>query len=161
MALIIEDGTGVVGATSYVTVAEARAYASARGVTLSAVDATVEVLLIKAMDYLESKRASFKGSKLHYLQWPRSEVVVDGFDVAETTIPTELKNAQCQLAIEYVSTDPMATSTKAAVKSESVGPISVTYAISDGDRPSVDMPKVDALLEPLLRTGFGLSTMRL
>ena len=50
MALVIEDGSRVAGANSYVTLAEARAFASARGVTLSAVDATLEPFVIKAFD---------------------------------------------------------------------------------------------------------------
>ena len=51
MALVIEDGSEVSTANSYVTVAEIRTYATTRGVTtIPAVDAEVEVLAIKSME---------------------------------------------------------------------------------------------------------------
>ena len=46
MALIIENGTNVAGANSYATLTEILAFAALRGVTLSAVDATLEILAI-------------------------------------------------------------------------------------------------------------------
>ncbi len=164
MALVIENGTGVAGATSYVTLVEARAYATARGVTLPS-DADTTILVTKALDYLESLRDSYKGTKEYgagYLQWPRTDVEIDGFAVGIDAIPAELKNAQCQLAMEfYASVDPLATTSSAAIKSEKVGPLETVYALSDGERPGVVMPKVDALLAPLLKeVGFGLSTLR-
>ena len=54
MALEIEDGTGKPNSNSYVTVAQARSYALARGVELPAAEAAVESLLVQAMDYLEA-----------------------------------------------------------------------------------------------------------
>ena len=82
MALVIEDGTIVAEANSYVTVEEARAFALLRGVILSAVDADVEILIIEAMDYVEAKGSKFKGMKYtrdQDLQWPRSGATVDGY----------------------------------------------------------------------------------
>jgi len=63
MALIIEDGTIVAGADSYATLAVLRAYALKRGVTLSAVDADLEVLAIKAMDYIGSFEDKFQSAR--------------------------------------------------------------------------------------------------
>jgi len=53
MALIIEDGTLVANADSYVTLAVARAFAEKRGLVPVATDA-LEADLIKAMDFIES-----------------------------------------------------------------------------------------------------------
>lgn len=64
--LVIEDGSIVTGANSYISVEEARTYASCRGVSLSEDDSVVEVQLIKANDYLQSLRCSYKGCKTNY-----------------------------------------------------------------------------------------------
>ena len=82
MTLIVEDGSIVENANSYVSVDDARTFASLRGVTLPASDAEVEVLLIKATDFIEAQRLRFQGSKVNQdqaLQWPRTGVYVDGF----------------------------------------------------------------------------------
>jgi hypothetical protein len=80
MAIVVEDGSVVTGANSYITLAEARAYGVLYGVTISAVDATAEVLSHKAVRYLEARRNQYQGTKVSVdqpLQWPRYDVVVD------------------------------------------------------------------------------------
>lgn len=162
MALIIENGTNVAGANSYTTLEEIRAFALARGFALTNVDVDLEVLAIKAMDYLESLRGSYQGTKVYEnqeLQFPRSDVYVDGFLLASTTIPVLLKNAQCQLCIElHNGVDIMPTSTGGSVKREKVDVIEIEY------QPSVStiqkMRSFNALIEPLLKSGFAFSTLR-
>ncbi len=98
--IIIEDGTVVPGANSYVTEAELTTYAADRGITLTA---ATDVLLIKAMDYIES--LSFigsKGSKGQPLQWPRSNVYIDGFYFVPTTIPPALQTGQIATALAMI-----------------------------------------------------------
>ena len=56
MTLIVETGSIVSGANTYVDLADVRAFASARGITVSTDDTTLEQQIIKAMDYVESKR---------------------------------------------------------------------------------------------------------
>ncbi len=53
MAIVVEDGTQVAGANSYVSESDLTTYASDRGVALSE---TESVLIIKAMDYLNTLR---------------------------------------------------------------------------------------------------------
>jgi hypothetical protein len=164
MALIIEDGSLVANANSYVTVEEARTYAAARGVTLSAVDAEVEQLLIPAMDYLEAQRDRYQGTKVsatQSLQWPRYPVYIDGFLFASDEIPNDLKNAECQLAIEKQNgVDLLPTSEGRAIIKEVVGPLETEYSESVGsDSPT--MRAVDNLLQPLYNSGGGgLRTIR-
>ncbi len=59
MAIVVEDGTVVAGANSYITRASAIAYAAARGVTLANTTAT-DAQVVKAFDYLESLRSQFE-----------------------------------------------------------------------------------------------------
>lgn len=157
MALSVEDGTGIEGADSYVTLDEAKAYAAKRGLDVPD-DAALEVLLVKATDYIESRR--FVGAKVNgqgFLSWPRTGVILDDEEI--TGIPEALKRAQIQLAVEMQAVDPHATVSTSAVKSKTVGPLTTVYAVADGDRPATRLPKVDRLLAPLLVT-FAVTTER-
>ena len=156
MALTVETGAGVENADSYVDLTEFRAFATNRGLTLPVADNDCEILLRKALDYVETHSNQFKGTKLYgqgYLQWPRSEVLVDGFEIGLDEIPFQLKNAQMQAAFEVQTVDPMATISTPAIRSEQVDVIKTEYAIPLGSErnPPVVMPKVDAFLAPLLR----------
>jgi hypothetical protein len=165
MALVIEDGTNVENATSYITVAEAQAFASARGVTLSVTSATVEVQIIKAMDWFEAKRAQFVGTKANTdqaLQWPRSYVYIDNILQADDDIPNEVKNTLCQLVIEiHNGIDLSPTTTGNFVKREKVDVIEVEYSESLNTTGMPTLSKVNSLIAPLLKNGFGISTVRI
>lgn len=165
MALTVETGAIVPNADSYITLVDARTYAAARGITISATDGTAEIQLRKAFDYLESLRGSYKGVKVdtaQTAQWPRAYVTIDGIDLASNVIPTELKNAQVQLAAAVNSgIDIMPTSTGTAfIKREKVGPIDTEYSevVSTSGVPIVRI--VDALLAPLLNRQGVLATER-
>lgn len=144
MALVIETGAVVDGANSYVTAAEAEAYALARGVTLS----NTEVLLTQAMDYLES--LSFVGNPVatdQPLSWPRDNLGV----------PKKIKQAQMQLAIEASKTDLMPSvtqDTRGRVIEETIqGAVTKRYAHSSSSGSVIGapvFPKVDALLKDFI-----------
>ena len=168
MSLIIENGTIVAGANSYVSITEAKAYASARALSLPTLDADIEPLLISAMDYLESKRAQYQGTKTNpanqALQWPRTGVYIDCVEIASDVIPKELKDAQCRLACEqFAGVDIMPTKTGPFVTEETVGPLTTKYDASQGTGTIPDMTAVDVLLAPLFSQcgqGFTLRTVR-
>lgn len=165
MALVIENGSLVAGATSYVTVEAARAFAEARAATLPVDDGELESLLIQAADFLESYRDKFKGSKvdpsLQDLQWPRAGVNIDGYDFPEDEIPKQLIYAQCQLAIEANLTDLMPTGDGRDVIREKVDILETEYAPGSGGVAQPYFPKVDAFLAPLLKKTGGLSVGRI
>ena len=101
MALIIEDGSIVPNANSFVTVAEARLYAGERGVSMPAGDTEVEQALVKAGDYLLSYEQKLKGDRAGASQtmvYPRSDVMLFGTLFPNDGIPQQLKNAQIVLA---------------------------------------------------------------
>ena len=100
MALVKEDGSIVAGANTYVTAAELTDYGTARGITFTG---DVEVLLLKAMDYLESLDGRFKGDRTERdqpLSWPRYGAVIENWSWASTEIPRQVVLAQLNLAIE-------------------------------------------------------------
>ena len=92
MAIIVEDGSIVADSNSFVSEVELSTYAINRGVTLSG---DTDSLLLKATDYLET--LNYKGNRYtkdQSLQWPRSNVSIDGFSVDVDEIPEDLKTAQ-------------------------------------------------------------------
>jgi len=165
--MIVEDGTIVAGANSYVTLAEARAFAADRGATLSADDAVLSGILVAATDYLESFRGQYIGllvsPLVQPLQWPRKKVVLYGADFPENIIPQVLKNAQCQLAVEKtLGTDPLKARSEPFVIKEEVGALKTTYSDDVGTNTIPTMPSVDNWLSILLLSGgHYLRTLRI
>lgn len=169
MPLIIEDGSIVAGANSYVTLEEVRNYSLVRGVALSDDDSVLTQLLIKATDYLETKAPYYQGFMVspttQELQWPRKAVQLYGVDYPFTSIPRQLKQAQCVLVIELTNgLDLLPTSTGPFVKEETVGPITTKYSETVGVTTKPEVPAVEALLLPLFNAtgeGYTLSVVRL
>lgn len=169
MALIVENGSGVPNANSYVTVEEAREYAEARGYTVGDDDA-VTVLAIKAMDYLALFTEKWKGVRVFAepaLPFPRMQTAY-----SIDAIPSNLKLAQMQLVVEQLA-DPTLLLTPSTnyrqgfVVREKLDVIETQYSeavqLAALGRASSGptMPLVAALLDPLLaRRGFGLTTQR-
>lgn len=152
MAIIVEDGSGVAGANSYVSVAEFEAFALARGITIVG---NPEVLLIKAMDYIESlEYCGLKMDSAQALEWPRFNIFIDGYWIPGNEIPVALKTAQMQTALSIdAGVDPLETIPR-LIKSATVGPISVTY--EDGSSSEI-IRRVNASLGKLLTCGDGSS----
>ena len=151
--IIVENGTVVAGANSYVSEADLTAYAADRGVTLTT---ALDVLIIKAMDYIES--LSFIGDKhteAQPLQWPRDEVYIDRYYIERETIPKELKKGvyTAALAID-AELDPLRIIER-ATKREKVDVIEVEYMDSAAAQPIVKT--INAAMRKIL-AGGGSST---
>ena len=152
--IIVEDGTVVPGANSYASEAELTTYAADRGVTLTA---ATDVLLIKAMDYIES--LSFigsKGSEGQPLQWPRDQVYIDGYYVESTTIPAALKTGQIATALAIDSEDSPLANVERATKREKVDVIEVEYM--DNAAAQTIVKTITAALRKLLVNGGSSTT---
>lgn len=168
IAIIIEDGTQVVNANSYVDLATVRSYALNRGVALSVTDDVVAAQLILAKDYIESKNDEFVGSRVtttQVLSWPRQNVLqFDGSFLPTNTIPQALKDAQCQLVIEQFNGIVLMPTTDPAsggfVTHEKVDVLETTYSERVGTTREPIMRAVDALLKTLLSTGSGIFAMQ-
>jgi hypothetical protein len=149
MAIVVENGTVVAGANSYVTEAELTDYASERGITLSG---TPSVLLIKAMDYLES--LNFIGTK-HIeeqpLQWPRDEVYVDTYYIERETIPKELKTGQMVTAIAIdQNLDPLRSVARATKRAKAD---TVEVEFMDNAASETIVRTINAALRKLIANG--------
>ena len=153
--IVVEDGTGTnAAANSYVSEAELTTYAADRGITLTA---ATDVLLIKAMDYIES--LSFIGTKYskgQALQWPRSNVYIDGFYAGSTTIPAALKTGQIATALAIDSEDSPLANVERATKREKVDVIEVEYM--DNAAAQTIVKTITAALRKLLVSGGSSTT---
>lgn len=132
MALTVETGQIISGAESYVSAADATTYHAARGnAAWTGTDAVKEAALLKAAAYLDGHYCNrFKGTKYQPLdqnmQWPRIEVVIDGFVLDVDVIPQRLKDAQCELALIALSAD-LAPNVAAGIKREKVDVLETEY----------------------------------
>ena len=155
--IIVENGTVVAGANSYVSEAGLLEYANARNVVLTT---ATDVLIIKAMDYIES--LSFIGDKhkeAQPLQWPRDEVYIDRYYIERETIPKELKKGvyTAALAID-AELDPLRIIER-ATKREKVDVIEVEYMDSAASQTIVRT--ISSALYKILRPGgHGSSAFR-
>jgi len=147
--IVVEDGTGKTNSNSYVTEAEVTTYATDRGLTLTASE---DVLIIKAMDYLETLGyIGDRQTEEQALQWPREGVYIDNFYIEPTTIPQELKNAQMSLCMSIdAGVDPMATIDR-ATKKEKVDVLEIEYMDNAASRAIVT--SVNRILAKLLQDG--------
>jgi hypothetical protein len=157
MALIIEDGSIVPGANSYVTVSEISAYATQRGFSITRNIDTIETAAILAMDYMQSK--SYIGDLVdgfdsengqQPLKWPRQNIT----DVLKTTIPTDIKSAQIELSIASFTQSLISSSTPVSITSEQIGELKTDYS-GTGLRSSFTSARVNILLSKYIST-YGL-----
>jgi predicted RNA methylase len=166
MTLIVETGAIVSGANSYVSLADARAYASARGVTLSAVDATLEPMVIKAMDFVESHSAQFIGERVQRdqpLSWPRVGAVVERWEWASTEIPRQLINATLATVVEVAAgTDPFNPPLAAlpTIKERVEGAVELAYAAPRGGDFKVAKDREALVQLRMLLRNSGLFAVR-
>lgn len=167
MALIVEDGTGVANANSFVTLDEIKAAAAARGVTLPATDADIEKLSFNAIDFIVSKEGQMNGVRTFAeqdLPYPRTGVVIYSRALLPNGIPKTLKQAQIQLVFDGANGVPLFTNDtpqEAAVKRDKVGPIETEFFEPGGTGAGM-APALDAAmsyLSPLLR-GLFVRTVR-
>lgn len=148
MALIVEDGTGKADANAYVSEADCTAYLAARGKLIAG---DKEQAIIKATDFMMQKyRGRWQGIKktqAQALDWPRYDVVVDGYSVASDIVPNEVKIACCELAFRAETEDLMPDLTQ-GVKREKIDVIEVEYDTNSSQ--SKRFNAVDSILSPYL-----------
>jgi hypothetical protein len=162
MALVIEDGSIVAGADSFVTRADYIAYAAGLGITVENTEAA-DVQLRTAVQFMASRESRLKGvrvSRDQPLPYPRSDLVLDGFEWSSTEIPRQVLLCQMALALDLnagidIYNPPQSGAT--GIKSERVeGAVTVVYATADVV-PLSRRSQSQALMSSLMRDGGLLS----
>lgn len=164
MALIVEDGTGKPDAESYASVAQLRAYCTARGLALGVAatdDTKAEQQLRQATDYLAAYGSYWQGARAvpgQALDWPRTGVMLYGAPVASDSVPRQVIDAACLLA-QKATSGPLVKDEgreKAKVK---VGPIETEY--TPGSSQQTKFVDVGRTLAPLLAPSAGANAVPL
>ena len=143
--IVVETGSGSATANSYVSEAELTAYAADRGITVTG---TKSELLIRAMDYIESKDfLGTKGTRTQALVFPRFGIFLNNYELSSSAIPQLLKDAQMETAIAVgAGVDPLDNQAR-ETKKEKVGSLEVEY--SDSARAVTFLKAVDTKLAKL------------
>ena len=170
MALIIETGSQVVDANSYVSLADARTIATAYGVTLATDDAEAEKNLIVAYQWLKTPdiESTLQGERLSDLDttttqtgcYPRTAVYIRGNLIDKNTIPPELIEAQVIASYANQSQSilmPATASTSGAIKKEQLDGVGLVeyYEGSSGDSTTSQLNLALELLKPLLKSAIS------
>jgi len=107
MAFIVEDGTGVAGATSYASEDDFDTYVEDRNYTVTVGD--TETALVRATQVLDATyRKRYPGARTNgrdqSLEWPRTGATDDASNtIADDEIPVEIIDATCELALRELA----------------------------------------------------------
>jgi len=166
MTIIVEDGSNIAGANSYVLLVDARAILNLLGQDLNSVDTIAEQQILNAARHIEAFRQSFKGWKRNgtqSMQWPRLGVVIDGISIDSNIIPQDLIDAQVFAAYEYAQGQILQPSSpnQSVASEEVVGAVKVSYFDTGSIDGSPALVRVNDSLNPLLKSGgFTMFGMR-
>ena len=163
MVLIVEDGSIVAGADSYVSVADTDTYNTSYvggSLWIAAIEAAKEIALRQATQYLDVTYYDlWLGERVddtQALSWPRSGVYYsDGVAVGADEIPEPLKKATMELAIKAnASPNSLFTDVSAGasgVKREKVkaGPVEADTTYNGSSSTQTRYTIVDNLIAPL------------
>ena len=158
MSLIVEDGTGLAAADSYVSIADALEYHAAMGNTAwaAATEAAQEIALRRAAQYLDTEYR-YRGTRYNTaqaLEWPR---VNYEFDYRPEVWPVAaVEQAACEAALRALTNTLRSDVSTDQVIEETVGPITVKYASKSGQ---TRYPVVSSLLRRYV-IGGGSSMLR-
>lgn len=167
MALIVEDGSGVSAADSYISTADADTYWAKFGSPSewsNASTAQKESALRHATRWIDEQYARrWAGVVTHSsqeLRWPRSGVTDDeGRIIDDTEIPRVLSEAVCQFAFLHLAGGGLSRVVSSGVQSESLeGVVSRTYFAPSGELKANEFGEY--LLGSLLTTPHGVYWMQ-
>ena len=161
MPLVVETGSGLTTADSYVGLTEAGTYHTAftRGTAWSsATDPDREKALRAATQFIDNRYGPrFKGRRTNLqqaLQWPRAWVTDnDGYDIGADVVPTKVRHAVCELALRALSGLLVSDSKEGEVRRTlvEIGPIKKEVEYQGGQSEQTTYTVVEELLYPLLQ----------
>jgi len=139
MAFTVEDGSGLAGANSYVSVADSDTYFTDRNNTTwtGSTDAAKQAALVKATQFVDSM-VDFVGTKnsgTQALKWPRTGAYDgDNYLLSSTEVPGRVEDCVCEFANHVISgTDLIDVYTKGVIEERVEGAVSIKYDKSSPD----------------------------
>ncbi len=164
--IIVEDGSGVANANTYVDPAGAYAtdyVAGHRYATLwAALDASGKEAVIRQATRTLDALVAWKGQRSkrdQALAWPRRGMVSDGYVLTDSTIPANLKAALMEMAFALAERNRTSdTGTTQGVKKLSLGEGALEIELGEGDPASEPVDMVPPFVLQLLREFGATST---
>lgn len=159
MSLIVEDGTVVESANTFLSLSDARSLADDYGLTISDSDPVASVQLRQAYLALANHEQQLQGSRVSANQtgiYPRSGVEKNCFELASNVIPLEVKLAQIYQvdAINSGSYETNNTDSGDKLASfEVVGAYKESYQTDSNTRLNTTVQGVYNSLYPLTKAG--------
>lgn len=150
----VEDGTGLPGATSYVSVADALDYFAVdpNAADFIALSPEMHQFYLGWATRVLDQKTDWKGTKnsaTQGLRWPRTGVFDrDGLAISSTIVPREVKAATCELARWLLTNDPAAGQDIERIKQVVVDVVEIMF--QDDDSQSSYPSIINAIL-----TGLG------
>lgn len=162
--ITVETGAGTAGANSYVTLAECDTYLADYDEANKWRDSTKEeretAILMAARAMQATYNGRWRGTRAtsgQGLDWPRNNVADnDGWSVASTAVPQQVKDAQCELAsrhrTESTGVMPDISGGEGSIKREmfKVGSLEEETEYTGGKEQTAKFTVVEGLLKPLL-----------
>jgi len=150
MAFLVEDGTGLTLANSYLSVADYTTHHVDRGRTVSASSSIVQGALIRATDYIDKRFGrSFRGYrelKAQGLEWPRIGAQDnDGWLLED--VPLLLQKATAEYARVAINIGVIAPPAPTVSVPESIAEVAGTQALGEVVREKVDV--IDTQYQPI------------
>lgn len=156
--LVVEDGSIVADANSYITYDYAENYHSLRGNSAWAAGDSTEkqYAIIRATQAVDSiYKGKWKGEQTKYgtqeLEWPRSGVTVGSNTIADDTIPAAIKKSVCEAALRELETPNGLTpdlERGGEIKRVKADVVEVEYM--DGANSTTTFTAIDGLLADLV-----------
>ena len=164
--LIVEDGSIVADANSYVTYDYALAYHALRGNSAWAAGSELnqQYAIIRATQAIDSiYKGKWKGTPTEYgtqeLEWPRQDVDVNGVELDDDLIPAALKKAVCEAALrELAEANSMTPDLDRGGEIKRVKADTVEVEYMDGANSTTTFTAIDGLLADLV-TGTSASNI--
>jgi hypothetical protein len=160
--LIIEDGTVVANANSWVTDAEYKAFAKLKGYSVPATQPDREANLANAYDFInftyEDRLQGWRVTPQTQTGcMPRNYIYAYDVLVASTSIPQDFKNAQMLASFSInAGVDTNAVKTDANLKSFTIpGVITEVYQDGSSTPTLAQMPAVSKVLRPYTKAGVN------
>lgn len=164
----VEDGTGVTGATTYLSLADAEQIVEDYGLAWAsgATDDEKKVALNNGSLFIDTRYPPWKGYKrlsTQGLDWPRSGVVdEDGYVVPNTSVPEDIKRATVEAAVYYNNNDSLFPDADGdgALKAEKIkiDVIEISNEYLGSDAGSEVSKKLSGLLDKYREIGSGMNT---
>jgi len=155
--LIVEDGSDVAGANTYVDIAYVDTYALDRGLSMWTGTADEKnAAILNSMTYMEQQPyKGYPSTSTQSLVWPRFGVTVNSWEISSDVIPSQLTKAQAEAAIRSL-TAPLSPDLKrgGAIKKRKVDVIETEYFA--GASNATTYPVINQLLAPLLKSSTTL-----